>query len=937
VDDIIAIAREKSLKVMCITETWHDADSVCIGRLRDEGYTVVEKARPRRKHDMFPNHGGVLVAASPGLRLNAVNLGATPTSFEYVCTRVKDKTSMTLLLVYRPGSASVSSEFFTELGDMLERISTFSESVIILGDFNVRLDHPDDPNSKRLMELLATHGFVNRVTSPTHNLGGTLDIVATRQDQSIPPLGDIHVEDVHLSDHYLITCGFPSRRPPPIYKMVTRRIWRNFDDENFGAELAASPLCNSSTWYALSVDDLAEMYDSQLKELLGRMVPERTIRIRQRPSDVWFDNDCRSAKNDLRKLERDLKSATGPSVEQQKQLLSSHRCAYRRLLRSRKRQYWRAKMEEEMKTPRMMWQSVDQLRGKVGKTTPAEISANQFHAFFDEKVSSVRQRTSAAPLPSFTPAMDGCRLDAFMELSVAEVTEATLKLPNKQCAYDPIPTWLLKKHIGLLAPFLTSLYNRSLTSGVVPQLYKTSYVTPIVKKSDMDPRDVKSYRPISNLRVVSKLLERLVAIRMNQHISLNNLLPICQSAYRANHSTETAVLQVGSDLLQAVDTGDIGVLVLLDLSAAFDTVDHSILLERLATSCGLANSVLDWFTSYLSGRTQHVAYNDSSSEPKVVTCGVPQGSVLGPMLFTLYIADFPSVIARHGLNAHLYADDSQAYGHCKVADIGLLQERVSVCLDEVSQWMTSNRLQLNADKTEIMWISSSRKQHLIPSIPFRIGECYVMPVKSVRDLGIHWDSDTLMRTHIDRTLSSCFGTLRTLRTITDSIPNGVLRTLVSSLVLSRVDYGNAALYGLPAAHIERLQAVLNAAARLIFGARGRDHISPLLKELHWLRIRERIDFKIACLTWRCLNGSAPAYLSSALQRVSDQGQRPRLRSADSLDLIRPRTRNVTHGDRAWPAAAATVWNSLMPSLKRETNYLSFRRGLKSCLWHYSFI
>ena len=236
-----------------------------------------------------------------------------------------------------------------------------------------------------------------------------------------------------------------------------------------------------------------------------------------------------------------------------------------------------------------------------------------------------------------------------------------------------------------------------------------------------------------------------------------------------------------------------------------------------------------------------------------------------------------------------------------------------------------------------MWVSSSRRQNNLPSSFFRVGKSEVTPVKHVRDLGIHLDWDTSMNTHISITVSTCFGVLRVLRTILHSVPKDIMQSLVSSLVLSRLDYGNATLYGLPANQLNRYQAVLNAAARMICGARGRDHVSPLLEQLHWLRIRERISFKVACLTWRCLHGSGPEYLSRDLHRVSEMGRRGGLRSASSLDLDPPRTRNVTHGDRAWPAAAATVWNDLEPeSIKSEDNYLSFRDQLKKHLWSRSY-
>ena len=167
-----------------------------------------------------------------------------------------------------------------------------------------------------------------------------------------------------------------------------------------------------------------------------------------------------------------------------------------------------------------------------------------------------------------------------------------------------------------------------------------------------------------------------------------------------------------------MDRGDVGVLVLLDLSAAFDSVDHATLIERLSITCGLNEHALSWISSYLHGRTQQVVYNNSTSNMAAVTCGVPQGSVLGPMLFTLYIADLAPLIERHQLVPNLYADDKQVAGYCKPSNVSSLQNSVSDCLTEVSDWMRSNRLQLNTGKTEVIWVGSSHKQHLLPTVPF---------------------------------------------------------------------------------------------------------------------------------------------------------------------------------------------------------------------------
>ena len=336
-----------------------------------------------------------------------------------------------------------------------------------------------------------------------------------------------------------------------------------------------------------------------------------------------------------------------------------------------------------------------------GRIPPCDaINATEFHRFFDAKVDGVHATTTNAPPPSFSTVPPGCSLHAFQSLVVEDVVAAVCALPDKQSADDPLPTRLLKENVDVLAPFLVELHNRTLQTGSVPTSFKSAYITPLLKKANFDPADPKSYRPIANL---SKLLERLVARQLVSYMNVARLLPDLQSAYRAHHSTETAVAKVLSDILTVLDTGDIGMLTRLDLSATFDTVNHDMFLRRLAVFYCLSGTVLSWFQLYLDGRIQFVRRSRSASAQALVKFGVPQGSVLGPILFQLYTADLLKLIERHNLHAHAYADDTQIYGFCLPSDATKLQMQVSACIDEVTLWMQSNRLQLNTAKTEILW------------------------------------------------------------------------------------------------------------------------------------------------------------------------------------------------------------------------------------------
>ena len=229
--------------------------------------------------------------------------------------------------------------------------------------------------------------------------------------------------------------------------------------------------------------------------------------------------------------------------------------------------------------------------------------------------------------------------------------------------------------------------------GVFPVALKQAYVIPLLKKPNLDPDIANSYRPISNLSYLSKLIERVAASRFKSHISTHNLLPVQQSAYRSFHSTETAILSVHNDLVRATDNGQVSSLVLLDLSAAFDTVDHEILISVLSKRFSLTDTVLGWCQSYLNDRTQSFSYANRTSSSFIVDCSVPQGLVLGPLKFEAYTEDIVDVLDKHDMKCHLYADDTQLYTSCQLGDIDVIRSRLSRCIADVALWCASRRLQ----------------------------------------------------------------------------------------------------------------------------------------------------------------------------------------------------------------------------------------------------
>ena len=333
------------------------------------------------------------------------------------------------------------------------------------------------------------------------------------------------------------------------------------------------------------------------------------------------------------------------------------------------------------------------------------------------------------------------RLELFPTATTSDIHSLLIKAPTTSCVLDPLPTWLLKDVIDNAVPFLTKIINSSIASGVVRCCLKHADVTPVPKKANIDQDNMNSCRPISNLPFISKIFERCRTLLLD-HMTANNLLERHQSAYKSHHSTETALVLVQNDILGALDRRFGVILVLLDMSAAFDTVNHEILLSRLEQRYGMAGSVLAWMRSYLTDRSQCVYLQGGASSKTGVACGVPQGSVLGPLSFSAYTAPIGDIIRRHNLGFHLYADDTQLYIKFEMTYIYRLLSlrRIEQCLNDVCAWMGDNQLKVNDDKTVALVLSTrnNRANHNITVI--KIGDCDITPSPTGRNIGVIFDT-----------------------------------------------------------------------------------------------------------------------------------------------------------------------------------------------------
>lgn len=933
-DVLMDYCRENRIDLLSLTETWHEENYIRFRQLISEGHRVLDCPRPVLgcvSTVNFINHGGVAVIGFNGVKLRRFNIDVTISTFEYICVNVSaHKLFFTLLVIYRPGSAAVTSAFFDELSLVLEILSPRAEPLFITGDVNVRLDRVNDIHAQQFNDIISACDLLNLINEPTHDRGGMLDVLIARTDFNQFMRCD--VLDIGLSDHRLLRWVINKTRAAPLYEAVYSRSWKELKHEEFRYAVINSPLCDAQYTSRLNVDELSSLYDATITEILDTLIPVTQSTAVKRKSDQWYNDMCRNEKQLCRKFERTYMRTKLASDHENWRMQMKN---YQVTLTETKAAFWNSRLQLESSNPRRLWQSLSALQGNQIKSSDASLSSNDFADFFMDKVQSVRDKTAHAAPPSFS--ISTSVLSQFVCVSDDDILKLLSALPNKQCSLDPIPTWLLKDHAALFSPFIALLVNKSLEGGCVPVTFKSAIVTPILKKSNLDGYDVRNYRPISNLSVISKILERVVSAQLKTYLDTNDLFPRHQSAYRARHSTETALASVLSNIYCEIDSGNLALLSLLDLSAAFDTVDTEILLARLNTSFGLSGTLHEWFRSYLTDRHLQVKFNGVISDSVMLSCGVPQGSVLGPLLFLLYTADVESIVHRHGLYYHGYADDQQTYGSCKPNSDGVrsLRKRATDCIDEVASWMQSNRLLLNSNKTEFMWGASKRRQHQIDAAPFVVQGDAVQVSQSVRNLGVYLNSDLSLTVHVTHVVRTCFGILRQLMTIRHHIPQATFASLVVQLILSRIDYCNIALIGLPKQQLTRLQLVINAAARLVTGTHRHDHITPLLYDLHWLRVPERIEFKICMLVYKCIHGLAPLYLSDRIKLVSSQESRSRLRSSSSLDLCIPATKTQM-GDRAFVVAGPVTWNRLPVAVRDSSTLDIFKNRLKTYLFSRSF-
>ncbi|CAH2299605.1 Hypothetical predicted protein [Pelobates cultripes] len=614
-----------------------------------------------------------------------------------------------------------------------------------------------------------------------------------------------------------------------------------------------------------------------------------------------------------------------------------------------KAQYFYENLNKNISNPRNFWKVLNKLQTppihsqpstvKVGNQTlqlPLDV-ANAFNNYFVGCSTALIARLINDTHPETTnvdqvtlnlqrPNIDKFIFSLFFRpvpiISVIKKHLNNLKIKN-QSGPDQIPAMLLKLSAPAIAKPVSTLINESLVSGYIPKLWKTARVVPIHKSGDTTL--VSNYRPISLLPLLSKILEKCVHRHLCEYYQQFNYLTPDQSGFHQNHSTTTALLKVCNDIQAGMEQGALTRAIFLDFAKAFDTVDHDILLHKLKNS-GIDDRSLTWFRSYVSDRLQYVSISDSDSLPLPVTCGGPQGSILGPLLFTLFI-NLPNVCKSSNVN--MYADDTVIYA--SKSDLPELEAVLQDQFTEVEWWIAKNKLFLNTDKTVTMIFGTVPKLQKLHNSHLSIktnSNGTLTAVHSFKYLGMILDPNLSFGLHIEKLASKLYPKLGALYRNKSCLSPTVKERIVQQMLMSIIDNGDVVYASASQSQINNLNTLYNSFCRFVLQCNYSTHHCDMLKELNWLSLESRCTLHLSSLVFKSFSGKLPPYLNKMLSPAVPTSYK--LRSSTNTLLSLPQYKKKM-ARSSFSYRAPQLWNDLPHNLKSSLSLKSFKRSLSTYL------
>lgn len=920
----------KNISIFFVTETWlTDMVNHTTAVIKSYGYNIHHCYRDSIRG------GGVAIIYKPLFKVIRVTVNHN-TSFESVTAKVKlqDNSFILCSCIYRADGRIPT--FLSDLDNFLGDLFIKAEKLLVCGDFNIHLDVTNSNDTIQFHDIIDSYGLTQFVQHPTHKSGHILDVVIASHniinEESVDVLNR-YSSQFTSCDHYAVLFSLNCCiQLTDNRKIIKFRNYKNVDSYSFKQDLVAKlPKIDSSS--SCNFEESITQFNKTCSSVLEKHAPLLVKSIRDIHTSQWFDSDYKAARAHRRKAE---KAWNKYGLSSDYDTFCHWRKKCNEIASKKKKTFYQSKLTSYSNSQKSLYNFVNTFLDQLPSVTlpPVETiqnAVNNFNNFFIDKIDKIHAsfpKEAGNQEPS-CETFKGTLLSSFEPTSISEITEIIKESKIKTSTNDPLPAFILEENIEDLLSTICDLVNLSLKTGSIDG-EKTAHLSPLIKNQSLDSSCLKNYRPISNLSFISKLIERVVLRRLNKHLNTNNLNVPLQSAYKKNHSCETLLITIVNDLLIASDANKATIVMLLDLSAAFDTVYHPKLIRILREEIGIRGTALKWFESFICGRCQKVRIQDHESEEIIIKFGVPQGSVLGPVLFNIYIRSIYSTVKNNKFLIHGFADDHQIYkSFVKEQEYHIMVKDLPDCFAGIEEWMSRHYLQLNAGKTEIIVFA---KPNVLADL--KIHGSFITPstcirfVSTAKNLGFLLDSQLAMTSQIKRLKKSSFNTMRKIASMKKFLSPTQCETLIHALVFSALDYCNALYYRINSHNMKQLQMIQNRACRIVLGLNKRQSVDSYLQELHWLKVQERIEFKIVLLTFKCLNGLAPSYLSELLQYNNLSGSRlPSLKLPSFTSSV---------GDRAFVSSAPLLWNNLPVQLRQCSDIHMFKRHLKTFLFKKSY-
>lgn len=930
--------KEFSIDILFVTETWaHDSETQIIQNALPKNYSI--KHAPRSDNPNITGGGVAIIYNNLFTKIKELTQFRSKESFEILAySFYSTNVYLNAAVIYRPGHPGSDVQFLEDFSEFLDAFTELG-NFVICGDFNYWLDNPaGKPYTKNFIDIIKSHNCTNSVTKPTHSAGHILDLLIHDKDNTTTSDVVVHPINSSFSDHSLITFQykFPIKKQSTV-KDINFRNYKNIDLQKLNQNVSEITSILNPT---LPTNELVHFYNSSLKSLHDKHFPliSKTIRIKE--SNPWYDTSISNLRKERRKAERHWRNTHSTNS---RHIYMNARTKVVKHIEQKKKEYYKTNIKNCKSNQAKLWNLINKLIGNPDRATPKNVTADDINNFFIDKIKTIRTELDATPhslnysnivLDYNTENNNIEVITQFRCLTEAEVSKIVNSVNKTYCISDPFNYTKVPKIISSLIPIITNIINSCFTSGTFPNSEKMAIVTPLLKKPSLDVEDLKNLRPVSNVTFLSKCIEKAILDQLLPHLNRNESISNFQSAYRQNHSTETTLCRIYNDLLHNIQNSLPSILILLDLSAAFDTIDHNLLMDDLCKA-GIQSDALLLLRSYIEGREQKVLINSTLSLSREVSFGVPQGSVLGPILFSLYSSKLSKIMAAHDIDHHMYADDTQVY--LPLTDISASQEKINTLLSDIKLWMSQRKLKLNPGKTEVILINGNLNSDVATQAKNINFVDDTVTCTKVRDLGLFFDTKLNFEDHFNYIIQTCNYQLRKLSSIMKFLDIETANMLIHAFITSRLDYCNSLFVNLPQKNLKKLQTILNRAARLIFNLPPFTSTSSYLYDLHWLPIKARIEFKICLLVHKALKHKQPTYLYSLLTNYSSRTNMI-LRAADDPHLLTvPRLQNhSSFGSRSFAYIGPHLYNKLPHYVKNTSNTNTFKKFLKTHLFNKSY-